>query len=50
MISDAKKTFLYVVPKHFFSCRKIFFLQQEHFSGCKKNIFYYEKIEPGLPD
>jgi len=46
MISDAQKNFLDIVTKHFFSCRKIFFVQQEHFSFCKKKILA-KKNNPG---
>jgi len=43
MISNAKKIPLDKVSKHFFSRRKIFFLQQKHFSYCKKRILGQEK-------
>jgi len=43
MISDAKKISLDKVTKTFFSCRKIFSLQQEYFSYCKKKKSWGKK-------
>jgi len=44
MISDAKKFFLDIMIKQYFSCLNIFFLQQEIYFYWEKKILYPEEI------